>query len=52
MYKNAIIPMIVILDCLELDMEVLDAGMKTAESDDCREVSGDDGDTNSMLATT
>ena len=37
------------LDCLELDMEVLDADMETAESDDCRGVSKKDGDANGVL---
>ena len=32
--KNAAAPMIAMLGHLELDMEVLDAGMETAESDD------------------
>jgi len=36
----------------ELDTEVLDAGMKTAESDDCRGVSRKDGDANGVLAVT
>ena len=36
----------------EIDMEVSDAGMETIESDDCREVSRDDRDTNGILATT
>ena len=44
--------MIVMLGHLELDMKVLDAGMETAESDDCRGVSRKDGDTNGVLATT
>ena len=44
--------MIVMLGHLELDMKVLDAGMETAESDDCRGVSSKDGDVNSVLATT
>ena len=35
---------------LELDMEVLDADMETVESDDCKELSRDDRDTNGMLA--
>ena len=52
MHKNAIPPMIVMLDCLELDTEVSDADMETAESDDCREVSKKDGDANSVLAAT
>jgi len=38
------------LGCLEIDIEVSDAGMKTADSDDCAEVSRDDRDTNSVLA--
>ena len=42
--------MIVILGCLELDMEVLDAGMETVESNDCRGVSKKDRDVNGMLA--
>jgi len=40
------------LDCLELDTEVSDAGMETVESDDCREMSRKNGDANSVLATT
>jgi len=39
------------LDHLELDTEVSDAGMETAESDDCREMSRKDRDVNGMLAT-
>jgi len=35
---------------LELDTEVSDAGMETAESDDCRGVSKKDRDANSVLA--
>jgi len=50
--KNAAALMIVVLGHLELDTEVSDAGMETAESDDCREVSKKDGDTNGVLATT
>ena len=42
--------MIMMLGYLELDMKVLDAGMETAESNDCRGVSSKDGDTNSVLA--
>ena len=52
MCKNAAAPIIVILDCLELDIEVSDTGMETAESDDCRGVFKKDGDTNGVLATT
>ena len=50
--KNAAAPMIVMLDHPELDMEVSDAGMETAESNDCRGVSKKDGDANGMLAMT
>ena len=49
-HKNAAALMIVMLGHLELDMEISNAGMKTAESDDCRELSRDNGDTNGMLA--
>ena len=50
--KNAAAPMIAMLGCPELDMEVSDAGMETAESDDCRGVSKKDGDANGVLAAT
>jgi len=36
----------------EVDMGVLDTGMKTAESNDCREMSRDDRDANDILAKT
>ena len=52
MHKNAAAPMIVMLGCLELNIEVLDAGMETAESNDCRELFKKDGDANGVLATT
>jgi len=48
--KNAAAPMIAMLGCSELDMEVSDADIETAESDDCREVSKKDGDANGVLA--
>ena len=51
-HKNAAAPIIMMLCCLELDTEVLDAGMKTAESDDCRGVFKKDRDANGVLATT
>jgi len=51
-YKNAAAPMIAMLDHLELDMEVSDTGMETAESNDCRRISKKNGDANSMLAVT
>ena len=50
-YKNTTVPMIVMLDCSEINMEVLDTGMETVESSGCREVLGDDGDANNVLAT-
>ena len=43
--------MIIILGCLKLDIEVSDAGIETIESDNCREMSRKDRDTNSVLAT-
>jgi len=42
--------MIAMLGHLGLDMEVSDAGMETAESDDCRGMSKKDGVANGMLA--
>jgi len=48
--KNAEAPMIAMLGHSELDMEVSDTGMETAESDDCRGVSKKDGDANGVLA--
>jgi len=48
--KNATAPMIVMLDCLELDIEVSDAGIEIIESDNCREVSKKDRDANGVLA--
>ncbi len=38
------------LDCLEVDMEVSDTGMETAESNDYREISENDRDTKDILA--
>jgi len=50
--KNTATPMIVMLGHSEVDMGVLDADMKTVESNDCREVSRDDRDANDILAET
>ena len=50
--KNSTVPMIVMLDHSEIDIEVSDAGMETADFNNCREMSRDDRDINSMLATT
>ena len=44
--------MIVMLGRSKLDIEVLDVGMETTESDDCRGESKKDGDANSVLAVT
>jgi len=49
--KNVTAPIIEILDCLEVDTEVSDTGMETANSNDYREVSRDERDINSMLTT-
>ena len=49
--KNATISIIVMLDCLELDMEVSDISIETVESNDCRGVSKKDRDVNGVLAT-
>ena len=51
-HKNAAAPMIAMLGCPELDIEVSDVGMETMESDDCRGVFKKNGDANGMLATT
>ena len=48
--KNATALIIVMLGHSELDTEVSDAGMKTVESDDCREMSRNDRDANGVLA--
>jgi len=49
-HKNAAALIIAMLGCLELDIEVSDIGMETMESDECRGMSGKDGDANSVLA--
>ena len=49
--KNAAAPIIVMLGCLELDMEVSDAGIETVASNDCRGLSKNNRDANSVLAT-
>jgi len=43
-------PMIVMLGCSELDMEVLNTGMETVESNDCRRISRKNRDANGILA--
>ena len=47
--KNAAAPMIAMLGRSELDMEVSDAGIETAESNDCRGMSKKDRDANGVL---
>ena len=49
-HKNAVVPIIAILDYLELNTEISDTGIETVESDDCRGMSRNDRDTNSVLA--
>jgi len=48
--KNAVVPIIAILDCLELDMEVSDIGMETVKSNDCKRMLRTDRDASDMLA--
>ena len=49
--KNTAVRIITMLGRSELDTEVSDAGVETAESDDCREISRNDRDINGILAT-
>jgi len=51
-HKKAAALMIAMLGYLELDTEVLNVGMETIESDNCRGMSRKDGDTNGVLAMT
>ena len=48
---NAVVPITVILGHLEIDIKILNAGIETAKSDDCREMLEDNRDTNGVLAT-
>jgi len=48
-HKNAAVLMIVILGCSEIDTKVSNVDIEPMGSDDCREMSEADGDTNSML---
>ena len=50
MHKNAAVPMIAMLDHLELDTEVSNAGMETVRSNDCKGMSRKNGDANGILA--
>jgi len=49
-YKNATVPIIAILGYSEVNTEVLDADMETVESNNCRGISENDRDANSVLA--
>ena len=51
-YKNTTAPMIAMLGCLELDMNVSDADIETTESNDCRGILRNNRDANGVLATT
>jgi len=48
--ENATAPTIAMLGRSEIDIEISDVGMETTDSDDCREMSRDDGDANGILA--
>jgi len=50
--KNSTVLIIVVLGHSEIDMEVSDTGMKIIEFNDYKGVSGDDRDTNGVLAVT
>ena len=49
--KNAEAPIIVMLDCLEMNTEVSDADIEIIGSDNCKDVLRDDRDINGVLAT-
>ena len=49
-WRNTIVPMIVILGYSEIDTQISDADIRTMGSDDYREVSGDDRNANDVLA--
>jgi len=50
--KKTAAPMIAMLGHLELDTEVLDVGIETVESDNCRGMSRKDRDANGVLTMT
>ena len=52
MHINATVLMIVMLGCSEVDTEVSNTDMESMESNDCREMSKDNGDANNVLAAT
>ena len=49
MCKNATTPIITMLGCSELDIEISNADMETMESNDCRELSRDNRDANGVM---
>ena len=49
--RNTTAPMIVMLGYSEINIEVLDVGIETAESNDCKEMLRDNRDTNRVLTT-
>ena len=49
-YKNAAMLMMAILGHWEIDIEISNIGIEIMESNDCREMLGDDRDANSVLA--
>ena len=50
-YKNAVVPIIAISGCSEVNMKISSADMENVESNDYREMSGDNSDVNRILAT-
>jgi len=52
MHKNTVAPIIAILSCSELNIEISNIGIETVESDDCRGMLRYNGDASGMLAMT
>ena len=48
--RNVTVLIITMLDYLKMDMEVSDTSMETTGTNNCRELLGDDKNTNSILA--
>ena len=48
--KNSTVLIIVMLGHLEIDIEISGTGIETVKSNNCKEVSGNDGGTNGILA--
>ena len=49
MHKNTVAPIIAILSCSELNMEISNTSIETVESDDCRGMSRYNRDANVLL---